>query len=274
MSAPLIVEDFAGPGGWDEGARMLGIKGIVGYEWDKDACATAFAAGHERVRADVSNLIRNGDLKPWGYIASAPCQAWSTAGKQLGLLDQPAIFAHLALVAERGEWVDYPRDGWHDGRSPLVLEIVRAVLALRPTWVALEQVPAVLPFFEKLADWMRGLGYRVWAGILDAEMYGVPQTRDRAILTASRDSSHNVSRPPATHHRYRAGVTPEPSLFGDDLLPCISMAQALGWGMDERPGLVISHAGQDGGSGARSSIERERERRMDSAPTDSTGARG
>jgi DNA (cytosine-5)-methyltransferase 1 len=224
----LIIEDFAGPGGWDEGARTLGVKGVIGYEKDKHACATALAAGHGRVPSDVTTLPREGALRAWGYIASAPCQAWSRAGKRRGLLDQPAIFAHLALVAERGEWVPYPGEGWHDERSPLVLEIVRAVLALRPTWVALEQVPAVLPFFERLAEWMRGLGYRVWAGILDAEMYGVPQTRDRAILTASLTTLHDVGRPPATHHRYRAGVTPAPDLFGEDLLPCVTMAQALG----------------------------------------------
>jgi len=43
----LIEDTFAGPGGWDEGLRMLGVTShVVGYEWDRAACQTATAAGH------------------------------------------------------------------------------------------------------------------------------------------------------------------------------------------------------------------------------------
>lgn len=223
-----IVEDFAGPGGWDEGAALLGVASIVGYEHDKAACETAQAAGHHRILADVQTVERDGDC--WGYISSPPCQAWSRAGKRQGILDQPAIFAHLDAIIATGEWIDYPRDGWHDPRSPLVLEVVRSVLALRPTWIALEQVPDVLPFWQRAAVLLRGLGYRVWCGVLDSEMYGVAQTRDRAILTASLDPALSVSRPPATHRRYRDGGEAE-DLFGE-LLPCVPMASALAWGSD------------------------------------------
>lgn len=254
-----VIEGFAGPGGWDEGARLIGLNVVIlGHEKDKAAAATARAAGFHRIVCDVTGVayVRGA---AWGYIGSPPCQPFSTAGKGLGLLDQPAIFAHLDRITEAGEWIDYPRDGWHDDKSPLVLEVVRAILQLRPTWVALEQVPEVLPFWQRVAVLLTQLGYRTWCGILNAEMYGVPQTRKRAILTASLDPAHNVGRPPATHERYRSGVVPVVDLFGE-LLPPVSMAQALGWGMVERPGLVISHAGQDGGSGARASLERERER--------------
>ena len=30
-----IIDLFAGPGGWDEGLRMLGREDVVGVEWDK-----------------------------------------------------------------------------------------------------------------------------------------------------------------------------------------------------------------------------------------------
>lgn len=43
---PLVEGTFAGPGGWDEGLRMLGVTShVVGYEWDRAACRTATAAG-------------------------------------------------------------------------------------------------------------------------------------------------------------------------------------------------------------------------------------
>jgi DNA (cytosine-5)-methyltransferase 1 len=225
--APLVEEDFAGPGGFDEGARLIGLDGIIGYEHDKAACATARAAGHVRELADVAARVRHPGA--WGYIASPPCQAWSTAGSGLGQQDKPAIMAHVAACEAEGRWFDYPRDGWADERSPLVLEPLRAAYQTRPTWIALEQVPAVLELWRRFAHTLRGLGYRVWCGVLDAEMYGVPQTRGRAILLASLDAAHNVSRPPATHARFVKGETPVPDLFGD-LLPWVSMADALGWG--------------------------------------------
>lgn len=262
-----IVEHFAGPGGWDEGARLIGIGGFVGYEKDKTACETARAAGFHRELADVQTLVQTGPVA--GYIASAPCQAWSRAGSRKGLLDQPAILAHVDAVERAGAWIDYNPSGWHDDRSPLVLEILRAVFDLDPTWIALEQVPDVLPLWERFADLLRGLGYRVWCGILDAEMYGVPQTRDRAILTASKDPAHNVSRPPATHERYQPNKPAVADLFGE-LLPWVSMAQALGWGAIERPGMTVTGGGSSTGGaepfghGARISLERERERELGS----------
>jgi DNA (cytosine-5)-methyltransferase 1 len=109
---------------------------------------------------------------------SPPCQAWSRSGKRKGILDQAAIFAHAMRVTAAGEWIDYADAGplpvgegdeggtWHDARSPLVLEVLRWVLAVQPANICLEQVPDVLPFWELIARWLRGRGYSVWAGCL------------------------------------------------------------------------------------------------------------
>jgi DNA (cytosine-5)-methyltransferase 1 len=70
------------------------------------------------------------------------------------------------------------RTGW------LVDEPARFVEALRPTWVAQEQVTGALGVWEEQARLYREMGYHVWTGILTSEQYGVPQTRSRAILMA------------------------------------------------------------------------------------------
>jgi DNA (cytosine-5)-methyltransferase 1 len=221
----MNIDLFAGPGGWDEGARMLGVTDIIGYEWDKAACLTAEAAGHKRIRGDLALQPVPADLA--GLIASPPCQAWSTAGKGLGKLDKPRIMAHLERIRLAGRWLHYSREGWHDPRSPLVLEPLRYALLGNPEWLAFEQVPAVLPLWEAFAVILREHGYTIATGILSAEQYGVPQTRKRAILvgTSLFGPCGNVSLPAPTHQAYRKGRDDD----GSGLPRWVSMAESLGW---------------------------------------------
>ena len=118
--------------------------------------------------------------------------------------------------------------------AALVAEPARFLAACLPEWVALEQVPAVLPLWQVYAEELRKLGYSVWCGKLNAANYGVPQTRERAILIASR--VRRVSCPTPTHYDPRGGE----QLFGE---PWISMAAALGWGATARPVPTVTAGG-------------------------------
>lgn len=239
---PLVLDAFAGPGGWDTGLRLAGYRGyVLGIEHDMAACRTAVAAGHPRVRADVAAFpLAHLAGRVEGLIASPPCQAWSAAGDRKGELDRPAVFARIAAFAagRAPEQVE-----WHDERSALTAEPMRYATVLRPRWIALEQVPAVLPLWQYTAELLRKQGYRTWTGVLSAEEYGVPQTRKRAILVAHLDQP--VGPPAPTHQAYRAGreVADQPDLFGDPLPPPVSMADALGWTAD---GVVVSNYGTGG----------------------------
>ena len=243
----LVLEGFAGPGGWSTGLRMAGFAGTsVGVEWDAAACRTAVAAGHLRVRADVAAFpLEHLAGKVDGAILSPPCQAWSNAGDQLGKLDQGRVYERIAYFA-RGETP--PDREWADERSMLTAEPMRWARASMPRWIALEQVPPVLPLWQYTAEKLRDLGYRVWTGVLSAEQYGVPQTRRRAILIAHRDGLP-VGPPEPTHQAYRAGrdVLEEPDLFGDPLPPPVSMADALGWGLPDRPSWTVTAGGTETG---------------------------
>jgi DNA (cytosine-5)-methyltransferase 1 len=235
----LVLEGFAGPGGWSTGLRTAGFTGTaVGVEWDAAACRTAVAAGHLRVRADVAAFpLEHLAGKVAGAILSPPCQAWSNAGDQLGKLDQGKVHERIAHFA-RGETP--PGREWADERSMLTAEPMRWAYALRPRWIALEQVPPVLPLWQYTAELLRGLGYRTWTGKLDAECYGVPQTRDRAILVARRDGLP-VGPPPPTHQAYRKDRAYDTGdgLFGEQLPPPVSMAEAIGWGLPDRPAWTV-----------------------------------
>jgi DNA (cytosine-5)-methyltransferase 1 len=214
------LDDFAGPGGWDVGAAMVGLR-TVGIEWDMAACQTAVAAGHDRIRADVAAYPSEPFAGIPGYIASPPCQAWSMAGKRGGELDRAnchTLADRMAQGDDSTDWTD-----WEDPRSPLVCQPVRRVRELQPEWVALEEVPAVLGLWQHFARIFRAWGYWTWVGILNAADYGVPQTRQRVILMASRVKT--VTPPEPTHSR----DPDEGDLFGASRLGWVSMAQALGW---------------------------------------------
>jgi DNA (cytosine-5)-methyltransferase 1 len=265
------VDLFAGAGGWDVYCTELGID-VLGIETDGQACETRAAAGFRTLQADVSKLDP-ADYPCDVLIASPPCTAFSMAGKGKGR-DALTVFATAIQRLRAGasldrDWLDSQCD---DPTAHLVLEPLRWALALQPEWIAFEQVPPVLPLWRLMDDVLRERGYSTWTGVLEAERFGVPQTRERAILMASRTGQH-VSPPVPTHQRYVSGEPARHEMTLDgELLPWVSMADALGWGMTARPGLSISHAGQDGGSGARASIERERER--ESVDRSATGSRG
>lgn len=227
----LVLDMFAGPGGWDQGLRDLGYQGdVVGIEWDAAACQTRAAAGHATIRADVAQYPTEPFVgKVTGLIASPPCQDFSLAGKRVG------------ITGERGQ---------------LVAEVLRWARALDPEWIACEQVPPVLPIWGLYAHELGKHGYKTWAGILNAADYGVPQTRKRAILIATRG---DLRVPEPTH-----GKDPHPSMFGHSLRPWVTMAEGLGWGITDEPcGTITAGGGRqggpdplDGGSGARERYRR------------------
>ena len=146
---------------------------------------------------------------------------------------------------------------WTAVRSAsLVIEPARFIAAGRPEWTAMEQVPSVLPLWQVYAAELRRMGYSAWAGTCNAADYGVPQTRVRAILIASR--VRQVSRPEPTHYDPRKGD----QLWGT---PWVSMAEALGWGATGRPVPTVTAGGTATGGadslarGGREALEAERD---------------
>jgi DNA (cytosine-5)-methyltransferase 1 len=251
-----ILDLFAGAGGWEQALAMLGLHAL-GIETDPHACATARAAGHERLQADVAELDPR-ELGPvWGLVGSPPCQAYSSAGKGLGRADKPLLIACAHELAAGNDSRRAWREGCRDARSLLTVEPLRYILTLRPRWVALEQVPAVLELWSVFAGLLSTHGYQSAVGVLSAERYGVPQTRRRAFLIASLDGP--VTLPAPTHRSYnpRRSEIPAEELA---LQPWVSMAEALGWGMSARPGLTVVAGNKRGGSGAIQRLAHERDR--------------
>lgn len=243
---------------------MLGVRD-VGLEWDEWACKTRAAAGQLTIRTDVAMYpVRPFTGRTTGFLASPPCQAWSMAGKRLGLVDQPLVHEAVENLAAGRDTRDKLLAACRDERSLLAAEPMRYLHALNtvgePEWVAMEEVPDVLPLWKQYAAVLRRWGFSVWTGILNAADYGVPQTRRRAILLASRV---RTAQPPAPTH---ARIAEPESLFGPGRARWVSMAQALGWGATDRPVPTVCAGGGPGGgpepfpSGSRQTLFNARDR--------------
>lgn len=188
----MIVDLFAGPGGWDEGLRMIGRRDVVGYEKDEAACATARAAGHARIRCDVSQVDPRTAGRVEGIIGSPPCTSFSPAGI---------------------------RGGMDDPNGKLLTEPVRWAEALLPPWVIVENVTeAAGAMHEHVADPLRAMGYHVREVVVNAADFGVPQNRLRSLVMASINEVPNA--PQITHGEHG------PGLF-DDVLPWVAIRDVL-----------------------------------------------
>lgn len=227
------VDLFAGPGGWDIAARDLGIN-VLGVEIDAAACATRAAAGLTTMRGDVRATDPR-DFPARGLIASPPCPTFSTAGKGSGRRALDSVIAAAWHMAACGGLLAYAIDDL-DERTGLVLEPLRWIMHARDDgtpyeWVALEQVPTVRPVWDAYAEILRGWGYDACSATLNAEQYGVPQTRKRAILIARLGAP--VKMPTPTHSRYYPRT---PERLDPGVARWVTMADALAWDGDVTPG--------------------------------------
>ena len=157
-----VFEAFAGIGAQACALRNIGVDyEVVGIsEIDKRAIK-AYELIHGPVKnfGDVSKIdpatLPDIDL----FTYSFPCTDLSTAGKQLGL---------------------------ENTRSGLLYECEKIIEAKRPTYLMLENVPALVgkkfkPSFDAWVEYLNGLGYNTYWKVLDAKDFGVPQSRKRVI---------------------------------------------------------------------------------------------
>src|SRR5699024_701658 len=110
------------------------------------------------------------------------------------------------------------RGHFEDERTALVISPLHYAWKYSPHYIALEQVPSVLPVWEECATALRELGYNTWTGILDASNHGLPQIRRRAYLMASRGAALPPKQTPGR----------------------ITMQESIGWGITNRPSPTIT----------------------------------
>jgi len=121
----------------------------------------------------INSLLKKKNI--YGIIGCPPCQGFSAAGKRNA----------------------------RDPRNNLVTHYFRLVKEIKPHFVVLENVPEIFlnKNFVKLVSRLKSdEGYKIWQGVLNAALFGVPQSRQRAIIIAIRaDVCLQPSAPHPTH---------------------------------------------------------------------------
>ena len=173
------VELFAGAGGLALGLEEAGFKDVGLVEWDKYAASTLRTNRPEWnvIQGDVVEIAEKGiinyidkdvdvDLLSGGY----PCQAFSYAGKKLGLEDvRGTMFYYYAKILEE----------------------------LMPKVFLAENVRGLVSHDEgktlkTMIDVFTEIGYNVEYKILKATDYGVAQKRERVIIIGTRKDLKNI----------------------------------------------------------------------------------
>lgn len=176
-----VIELFAGAGGLAVGMEKSGLKCVALNEIDKWACQTL-----KKNRPNWNVL--EGDIKEFSFehykgqvdvvTGGFPCQAFSYAGKKLGL---------------------------NDARGTLFYEYARVVKEVMPPICIGENVRGLLSHekgktLEGMISILDEIGYNVVpVKVLKAINYRVPQKRERIILVGVRKDIKTAYKYPKKH---------------------------------------------------------------------------
>ena len=167
-----VVDLFCGTGGLSYGMKSGGLHIVGGFDIDK-TCQYAYETNNEATfffkdirqvnDEDVAKLYSKKSIRV--LAGCAPCQPFSS-------------YAHTNKKKDPNKY-------------DLLYEFGRLVAEIRPDIVTMENVPSILtfslkPVFPDFVELLKKEGYAVSYQIVFCPDYGIPQTRKRLVLLASR----------------------------------------------------------------------------------------
>lgn len=167
------IDFFCGAGGLTRGLLDAGISVVAGLDNDNRVRKTyesnnkpsRFIAADIR-EVDINAVREDLEIEPKDatlYAACTPCQPFSTLNTMHAV----------------------------DGRKSLLLDFAALVEQTPPDYIIVENVPGLgnafgRDIYDEFEKTLKNHGFQIDAEMLDAKEFGVPQTRKRFILVASR----------------------------------------------------------------------------------------
>lgn len=162
-----FIDLFAGIGGIRLGFEAVGGHCVFSSEFDEDACKTYEANFGEHPSGDITKIDAK-DIPDFDILlAGFPCQAFSIIGKREGFANETC--------------------------GTLFFDIERILKEKRPKAFMLENVRNLTAHdhgktFRIIREHLEAIGYHVYAKVLNALDYGVPQKRERIIIVGFLDN--------------------------------------------------------------------------------------
>lgn len=180
-----FIDLFAGIGGFHQALHAAAGKCVFSSEWEDHAKETYFENYGEVPFGDITHFTEGADgttlfkdsIPQHDVLAAGfPCQPFSQAGRQLG---------------------------FNDARGTLFFEVLKIAKRLRPSILLLENVKRLKTHdhgrtFSVIVNALHEIGYKVYAKILRAYDYGLPQNRERIFIVAFEQPVHFEFPPPPT----------------------------------------------------------------------------
>ena len=168
-----VLDLFAGAGGFSAGLdKNKNIKTVLAVDFDKYATDTFrknFKDAHvitgdltdSNVKDEIISMAKERNINM--IVGGPPCQGFSLKGKNLG---------------------------FDDPRNFLFLEYFALVKEIKPEVFVIENVKNLLNsedgyFKDQIIEKFSSLGYIINYGVLNAKNFGVPESRERAIIIGS-----------------------------------------------------------------------------------------
>lgn len=173
MSKINVVDFFCGCGGTSAGLKKAGMNILAGIDFDKNAIATYtknFPEAHtfninikELDITSIKTILAPHKNEILVFAACAPCQPFSKQNRYKSSSDD---------------------------RICLLDEFHRFVTSLRPDYILLENVPGMQKVaegpFTRFTQLLDENGYTYDSEVKNVMDYGIPQSRKRLVLVASR----------------------------------------------------------------------------------------
>jgi DNA (cytosine-5)-methyltransferase 1 len=233
------LDFFCGAGGLTRGFLNAGIQVVAGLDVN-EGCRRTYETNNKPAkfvacdlqsvrRKDLENYVRGIPTSELIFAGCAPCQPFSKQRREIDVRDK-TLLSHFGRLV--GEFL--------------------------PGYVVIENVPGIVRIpgnstYRRFTRLLEDFGYELSEGVLDAKFFGVPQTRRRWVVIASK-----LVKP----------VLPKPT-HGVGTRPFVTVREAIA----HYPKLAAGEQSVSVANHRAANIEPQNIRRLKATPPDGGGRR-